>query len=87
MVELELCIKNRQKLGFVGVETNISLTLDKLTIKGMLKGKAIRTKDPFKGAYTVTEKQSLMNWASNAFKDNILNLEEFTLFCLLMCTG
>ena len=80
-------LKKWQKLGFVGVETNISLTLDKLTIKGMLKGKAIRTKDPFKGAYTVTEKQSLMNWASNAFKDNILNLEEFTLFCLLMCTG
>lgn len=80
-------LKKWQKLGFVGIEDNITDTLDKLTIKGVVKGKAVRTKDPFKGAYTVTEKQSLMNWANNAFKDNILNLEEFTLFCLLMCTG
>lgn len=80
-------LKKWQKLGFIGIENDISLTLDKLTIEGMLKGKAVRTKDPFKGAYTITEKQSLMNWANNAFKDNILNLEEFTLFCLLMCTG
>ncbi|SPX82038.1 site-specific integrase [Moraxella ovis] len=80
-------LKKWEKLGFIGIETGISSTLDKLTIEGMLKGRAVRTKDAFKGAYTVTEKQSLMNWASNAFKDNILSLEEFTLFCLLMCTG
>lgn len=80
-------LKKWQKFGFIGIEEDITQTLDKLTIKGNIKGKAVRTRDPFKGAYTVTEKQSLMNWASNAFKDNILNLEEFTLFCLLMCTG
>lgn len=80
-------LKKWQKMGFVGIENDISLTLDKLTIEGMVKGKAVKTKDPFKGSYTLTEKQSLMNWASNAFKDNILILEEFTLFCLFMCTG
>ena len=80
-------LKKWQKFGFIGIEEDITQTLDKLTIKGNIKGKAVRTRDPFKGAYTVTEKQSLINWASNAFKDNILNLEEFTLFCLLMCTG
>lgn len=80
-------LKKWQKYGFIGIESDIDKTLNKLSIKGNTKGKAVKTKDPFKGAYTVTEKQSLMNWASNAFKDNILNLEEFTLFCLLMCTG
>ena len=80
-------LKKWQKFGFIGIEEDITQTLDKLTIKGNIKGKAVRTRDPFKGAYTVTEKQSLMNWASNAFKDHILNLEEFTLFCLFMFTG
>ena len=50
--------------------------MDKIVLKGNDKGKAVAHHCPHTGPYTLTEQQSLLVWAGNAFTCQLISLEE-----------
>lgn len=73
--------------GFKGLEKNLENTLDRLVLSGNVKGKAVLHHCPFTGPYSLTEQQSLLVWAGNAFQKEILTLEEFAWFYSIYATA
>ena len=80
-------LRNWIEWKHLGVNSDISDTLDRLVLKGNVKGKAVLHQCPHTGAYTLTEQQSLLIWAGNAFQEKILSLEEFAWFYLIYATA
>ena len=70
-----------------GIESDLSETLDRLVLKGNIKGKSVLHQCPYTGAYTLTEQQSLLIWAGNAFQKSIISLEEFAWFYTVYATA
>lgn len=70
-----------------GIANNLSKILDRLILKGNTKGKAVLHQCPHTGPYTLTEQQSLLVWAGNAFQESELSLEEFAWFYLIYATA
>lgn len=73
--------------GFKGLEINLETTLDRMVLRGNVKGKAVLHHCPFTGPYSLTEQQALLVWAGNAFQQEILTLEEFGWFYLIYATA
>lgn len=73
--------------GYDGISQEVVDFLEKSVIKGNTKGRAVATKCPFTGAYTPNEQRALHDWCVNAFTQNHLTLEEFSLFIALLYTG
>lgn len=73
--------------GFKGLEKNLENTLDRLVLSGNVKGKAVLHHCPFTGPYSLTEQQSLLVWAGNAFQKEALTIEEFGWFYSIYATA
>lgn len=73
--------------GFKGLEKKLEETLDRLVLSGNVKGKAVLHHCPYTGPYTLTEQQSLLVWAGNAFQKETLTLEEFGWFYSIYATA
>ncbi|MCG6200538.1 site-specific integrase [Psychromonas antarctica] len=73
--------------GFNGVSKEITDYLEELTLKGNPKGNAVKGACPYSGPLTHNELGALIDWASNAFTKEILNLKEYVGFMALVLTG
>ncbi|MFN4316894.1 site-specific integrase [Acinetobacter parvus] len=73
--------------NFNGLEKNLEHTLDRLVLSGNVKGKAVLHHCPYTGPYSLTEQQSLLVWAGNAFQKENLTLEEFCWFYSIYATA
>lgn len=73
--------------GFNGVSKEIADYLEELTLKGNPKGNAVKGACPYSGPLTHNELGALIDWASNAFTKEILNLKEYVGFMALVLTG
>ena len=73
--------------GFSGIDSDVVDYLDELTLKGNVKGKAVRGACPYSGPLTLLEQGSLSDWAANAFTESKINLTEYCLLLSLLFTG
>ncbi|NVO05036.1 MAG: site-specific integrase [Rhodoferax sp.] len=73
--------------GFPGVETEVVDYLEELSLRGNSKGKAVRRACPYSGPLTPIELQALIEWASNAFYEDVLDLTSYAYFLTLVFTG
>lgn len=73
--------------NYKGLEKNLEDTLDRLVLSGNVKGKAVLHHCPYTGPYSLTEQQSLLTWAGNAFQKEILTLKEFGWFYSIYATA
>lgn len=73
--------------GFNGISKEIADYLEELTLKGNPKGNAVKGACPYSGPLTHNELGALIDWASNAFTKEILNLKEYVGFMALVLTG
>ena len=80
-------LRNWLSWNFSGLEQGIEETLDKIVLKGNDKGKAVAHHCPHTGPYTLTEQQSLLVWAGNAFTCQLISLEEFAWFYTIYSTA
>lgn len=73
--------------GYFGVANEVVDYLDELTLKGIVKGKAVRRACPYSGPLTSNELGALLDWVSNAFNTGLVNLAQFAYFVALVFTG
>jgi integrase len=73
--------------GFPGIDSDVIDYLDELTLKGNVKGAAVRGACPHSGPLTLLEQGSLSDWASNAFTESKINVTEYCLLMSLLFTG
>ena len=73
--------------GFSGIDSDVVDYLDELTLKGNVKGKAVRGACPYSGPLTLLEQGSLSDWSANAFTESKINLTEYCLLLSLLFTG
>ncbi|GGD61584.1 site-specific integrase [Lacimicrobium alkaliphilum] len=72
---------------FPGVSKEVVDYLESLTLKGIVKGKAVKGRCPYSGAYTPNEQVALIEWVSGAFSKGTISLTQYALFLSLMMTG
>lgn len=73
--------------GFTGVKDEVVEYLDELTLKGVVKGKAVRRACPYSGPLTKIEQGALLDWVSNAFIKKTIDLFQYAYFLTLVFTG
>lgn len=73
--------------GIPGVSNSVVEYLEELTLKGIVKGKAVRNACPYSGPLTQIEVASLLDWASNGFLSAAINLTQYAFFLTLVLTG
>lgn len=73
--------------GYAGVDNAVVEYLEEQTLKGVVKGKAVRKVCPYSGPLTQIEMAALLNWASNAFAVKAINLTQYSFFLTLAFTG
>jgi len=73
--------------GYPGVTDDVVEYLDELTLKGNVKGKAVKRACPYSGPLTQIEQGALVDWASNAFLIKAITLTQFAYFLTLLFTG
>nr|WP_314899586.1 site-specific integrase [uncultured Deefgea sp.] len=73
--------------GYPGVDLDVVEYLEEQTLKGIVKGKAVKSMCPFSGPLTSIESGALLDWASNAFLANHFNLSQYSYFMTLVYTG
>lgn len=73
--------------GYPGIDDDVVTYLEEQTLKGMVKGKAVKKACPYSGPLTQIELGALLNWASNAFIIKTINLTQYAYFLTLAFTG
>ncbi|MDD8060215.1 site-specific integrase [Shewanella metallivivens] len=73
--------------GFKGITSEVADYLEELILKGNPKGNAVKGACPYSGPLTHNELGALIDWASNAFTQSLLNLKEYSCFMSLALTG
>lgn len=73
--------------GHPGVDEDVVKYLEEQTLKGNVKGKAVKKACPYSGPLTQIEMGALLNWASNAFTVKKINLNQYAFFLTLAFTG
>ncbi len=73
--------------GFKGVDKDSVDFLEELTLRGFDKGKAVRYACPYSGPLTNNEFEALLQWATNAYVEDKLNMKEYSYFMALAMTG
>jgi len=73
--------------GFPGVKSDVVKYLDELSLRGNVKGKAVKRACPYSGPLTQIELGALLEWASNAFAEDVLDLTQYAYFLTLVFTG
>lgn len=72
---------------YPGVTNEVVDYLEELTLKGIIKGKAVRRACPYSGPLTSNELGALLDWVSNAFNNGLVSLAEFAYFIAIVFTG
>lgn len=72
---------------FPGIDKSIIKFLKELTLKGNVKGQAVKGRCPYSGPLTVLEQGALMQWFSNAFIRKQITLRQYSMFMALLLTG
>jgi len=72
---------------FPGIDKEAATFLEELILTGNEKGKAVKTRCPHTGPLTELEQSALLEWSTNAFYENKIDLTTFTHFACLMFTG
>ncbi|TKB51187.1 hypothetical protein FCL40_01120 [Ferrimonas sediminicola] len=72
---------------FPGMDTDSVDYLESLTLKGAVKGKAVKGACPYSGPLSPQEQGALLDWAVNAFTQQILTLWQYSLLLSLSFTG
>lgn len=80
-------LRNWISWGFNGLTAGVEGVLNNIVLVGNTKGKAVAHHCSYTGPYTLTEQQSLLVWAGNAFKSGLISLEEFTWFYTIFSTA
>lgn len=73
--------------GYPGVDDEVVSYLEELVLKGMVKGKAVKSGCPYSGPLTSNELGALIDWASNAFSVDDIGLKQYAFFMSLVFTG
>lgn len=73
--------------GFKGIDASVVKYLEELTLKGIIKGKAVKGACPYSGPLTHNELGSVLDWASNAFSSKHISLKQYSFFLTLAFTG
>ncbi|MFA6015688.1 MAG: site-specific integrase [Gallionellaceae bacterium] len=73
--------------GYSGVDNDVAEYLEEQTLKGMVKGKAVRKACPYSGPLTLIEQGALLNWAANAFVNKTIDLSQYSYFLTVAFTG
>ncbi|APD84787.1 hypothetical protein BM527_01040 [Alteromonas sp. Mex14] len=73
--------------GGIGVEHKATKLLNSLKLRGTTKGKAVATGCPINGAYTFEEQVAFIDWYVGAYKDGLINIEEYAFIIALQYTG
>lgn len=73
--------------GYAGISSEVVSYLEALKLRGNVKGKAVITKCPYSGAYTLNEQRALLDWCTNAFVSYEIDLDAFSAFISLLFTG
>jgi hypothetical protein len=73
--------------GYPGVTSDVVKFLEEISLKGNVKGKAVKRACPYSGPLTQIEQGALLEWSSNAFIEKKLNLTEYAFFLTLAFTG
>lgn len=80
-------LKKWHSLGFGGVAPSAIDLLKQLTLKGSVKGKAVRTMDPIVGPFSDLELEGIQLAATNALASGDLDIEGAALVWLCMAFG
>jgi len=73
--------------GYSGVDNDVAEYLEEQTLKGMVKGKAVRKACPYSGPLTQIELGALLNWSANAFANRTIDLSQYSYFLTVAFTG
>jgi len=73
--------------GYPGIDNDAVEYLDELTLKGVVKGKAVKNICPYSGPFTQNELAALLEWASNEFTVGGISLKQYAYFMTLAFTG
>jgi len=73
--------------NFEGIDSKVAHFLQELTLKGNVKGKAVKRFCPYSGPLSHNELGALIEWASNAFSNGKLGLDEYSFFMAIALTG
>jgi integrase len=80
-------LKHWVELGYAGVDPEVVPLLYSWRLKGGIKGLAVRTKCPHKGALSDFEHEALQQCLLDAYERNDIPLDDFVLVTLFMATG
>lgn len=73
--------------GYTGISSEVVDYLEELKLRANVRGRAVITKCPFSGAYTLNEQRALLDWCTNAFVSDVIGLDAFSAFISLLFTG
>jgi integrase len=74
-------------LGNVGVDEETVRLLDSWTLKGNIKGDAIKRQDPSSGALSDIELQGLLESSAQSYEQGLISITEFSLMALMAASG
>lgn len=80
-------LKRWVELGYSGVDPEVVPLLDGWRLRGNIKGNAVQTKCPHKGALSALEYEALQQRLLDAFELNDMTIDDFVLVTLFMATG
>lgn len=75
------------ELGYPGIDNEVPSLLKGWTLKGTVKGLAIQTRDPLKGALSDLEYESLYQTILDRYEKNEILLSDYVMTLLFMVTG
>ena len=73
--------------GYKGISKNAITLLKELSLKGNEKGKAVALGCPYSGPYTMNEQAEFLDWYIQAFTNNKITLEQYSLIVAHQFTG
>jgi integrase len=80
-------LKKWHKMGFEGVSEDAYQYLNKVTIKGNVKGERVLSQDPEKGPFSELEEEGMIAALKNFYADGKITVEDYVLIRLLRAYG
>ncbi|WP_149472534.1 site-specific integrase [Roseomonas genomospecies 6] len=74
-------------LGLPGVDREVVSLLKEMRLKGNPKGKAVKTADPLKGAFSDIEYEGIIDSLNNEFAKRNISVEDYLLVWLYLALG
>lgn len=87
LATIRMFIRNWYEWGYPGVSKDVIELLDGWRLRGLEKGKAVRSLDPREGPLTDVEMTALVDGMLQAYMAGQINLENYALAAVLVYTG